>query len=490
MRTPAVTVSLVLGAIIIGVCKGRAEPPNIVLIYADDVGWGDLSCYGATRLRTSNLDRLAAEGLRFADGHSAAATCTPSRYSMLTGEYAWRRPGTGILPGDAAPIIDSGRVTLPKLLKDAGYATAVVGKWHLGLGQGPGKTDWNGPIRPGPLDIGFDECFILPATGDRVPCVYVRNDRVVDADPADPIRVSYKSPLDESPTGREHPELLRIHPSHGHDMTIVNGISRIGYMSGGAKARWVDEDMADVLTREAVEFITRRKAERFFLYFATHDIHVPRTPHARFAGKSGMGPRGDALVQLDWCVGQVLDVLERHGLTYKTLLMFTSDNGPVIDDGYQDDAARLLGDHRPAGPWRGKKSTAYEGGTRVPWIVRWPGRIKPGVSDALVSQVDLPATFAALVDAALPADAAPDSFNVLAALLGDSPMGRGHVVEAARVQAYREGPWKLVATPDPQLYNLADDPGETSNLAASRPHRVRYLNARLERLRAAGRSRP
>jgi arylsulfatase A-like enzyme len=252
----------------------------------------------------------------------------------------------------------------------------------------------------------------------------------------------------------------------------------------------VDEDMADVLTREAVRFIARRKDERFFLYFATHDIHVPRTPHARFVGKSGMGPRGDALVELDWCVGDVLEVLDRHGLTNKTLVMFTSDNGPVVDDGYRDDAARLLADHRPAGPWRGKKSTAYEGGTRVPWIVRWPGRINPGVSEALISQVDLPATFAALVDATLPAEAAPDSFNVLAALLGDSPSGRGHVVEAARVQAYREGPWKLIAMPKPQLYNLVDDPGETNNLAASLPDRVRYLNARLERLRTAGRSRP
>ena len=475
---------------LVAIDRAQGEPPNIVLIYADDVGWGDLGCYGATRIRTPNLDRLAAAGLRFTDGHSAAATCTPSRYSMLTGEYAWRKPGTGILPGDAAPIIEPGGVTLPSLLKHAGYATAVVGKWHLGLGQGPGKTDWNCPIRPGPLDVGFAECFIIPATGDRVPCVYVQNDRVVNADAADPIRVSYNGPVDDGPTGRDNPELLRIHPSHGHDMTIVNGISRIGYMSGGTEARWVDEAMADLLTSRAVEFIARRKDERFFLYFATHDIHVPRTPHARFVGQSGMGPRGDALVELDWCVGQVLDALEHNGLTDETLVMFTSDNGPVIDDGYRDNAAKLLGDHRPAGPWRGKKSTAYEAGTRVPWIVRWPERIKPGVSEALVSQVDLPATFAALTGVTLPPEAAPDSFNVLPALLGESPAGRDHLVEAARELAYRQGPWKLIASPEPQLYNLVNDPGERRNLANTEREKLNELAAALRRLREAGRSRP
>jgi arylsulfatase A-like enzyme len=313
---------------------------------------------------------------------------------------------------------------------------------------------------------------------------------VLNADPADPIRVSYQAPLDDGSTGRDHPELLRIHPSYGHDMTIVNGISRIGYMSGGAKARWVDEDMADVLTSKAVDFIDRQKDSQFFLYFATHDVHVPRTPHARFAGKSGMGPRGDALVELDWCVGQVLEVLDRNGLSDETFVMFTSDNGPVIDDGYQDDAAKLLGDHRPAGPWRGKKSTVYEGGTRVPWIVRWPGRTKPGVSDALVSQVDLPATFAALTGAALPADAAPDSFNVLAALLGDSHDGRDHLVEAAKVLAYRQGPWKLIASPEPQLYNLSDDPGERRNIASRNPNKLNELAVALEKVRETGRSRP
>jgi arylsulfatase A-like enzyme len=428
--------------------------------------------------------------LRFTDGHSAAATCTPSRYALLTGEYPWRKPGTGILPGDAAPIIAPGRATLPALLKQAGYATGAVGKWHLGLGLGPGKTDWNGRIAPGPLDIGFDECFILPATGDRVPCVYIENDRVVNADANDPIRVSYQHPVDEGPTGRDHPELLRLRPSHGHDQSIVNGISRIGYMSGGAKARWVDEDMADVLTARAVSFVDAHRGQPFFLYFATHDVHVPRTPHRRFAGKSGMGPRGDALVELDWCAGEVLAALDKHGLTDNTLVIFTSDNGPVVDDGYQDNAAELLGDHRPAGPWRGKKSTAYEGGTRVPWIVRWPGRVQPGVSDALMSQVDLPATLAKLAGVSLPPDAAPDSFDSLDALLGDAPRGRDYAVEAAKVLAVRKGPWKLIDRPQPELFDLRSDSRERHNLARSRPDKVRELSKLLADLRSAGRSRP
>ena len=226
--------------------------PNIILIYADDLGYGDVSSYGASSLQTPSIDRLAKQGLRFTDAHSPAATCTPSRYALLTGEYAFRKAGTGILPGDAALVIDTDRVTLPSMLKKAGYATGVVGKWHLGLGP-KGGPDWNGEIRPSPNDVGFDASFIMAATGDRVPTVYVENRRVAGLDPADPIRVSYAKPLGDDPTGRTHPELLtKMRPSHGHDQTIVNGISRIGYMTGGTAALWKDDDMADVFTKRIV----------------------------------------------------------------------------------------------------------------------------------------------------------------------------------------------------------------------------------------------
>jgi arylsulfatase A-like enzyme len=466
-------------------------PPNIVVIYADDLGYGDLGCTGATRVRTPQIDRIAAEGLRFTDGHSPSATCTPSRYALLTGEYAWRRKGTNILPGDAALIIEPGRPTLASILKEAGYATGVVGKWHLGLGDG--RLDWNGEIRPGPLEIGFDFAFLMPATGDRVPCVYVENRRVVGLDPSDPIRVSYGRKVGDEPTGKENPELLRVKLSKGHDGTIVNGISRIGFMAGGEAARWVDEDISDVFARKAVEFMERHGDRPFFLFLSTHDIHVPRVPHRRFAGTSGCGVRGDVIHQFDALVGEVAGALDRLGLARRTLLIITSDNGPVLDDGYADGAVEDLAGHRPAGPLRGGKYSLYEGGTRVPFIARWPGRIRPGVSDALVCQVDFMASFAALAGRPLVAGAAPDSFDVLAALLGDSPKGRDHLVEHAGGVALRKGTWKYIPPRGKgagELYNLAEDLGETKNLAGERPDLVRELDDFLEKLRAAGRSRP
>src|SRR3990170_574137 len=299
--------------LLIALAAGQAAAqarPNVVLIYADDLGYGDVSSYGARRLKTPNIDRLAREGIRFTDAHATAATCTPSRYAMLTGEYAWRKPGTGILPGNAGLIIESGRTTLPSVFQRAGFATGVVGKWHLGLGPA-GGPDWNGEIRPGPLDIGFDSAFIMAATGDRVPTVYVENRRVAALDVNDPITVSYTEPIGDWPTGRGNPDLLALHPSHGHDQTIVNGVSRIGYMTGGKAALWKDQDMADTFTRKATTFIEQHRARPFFLLFAPHDPHVPRVPHPRFAGATSMGPRGDAIAQLDWSVGEVLATLDR-----------------------------------------------------------------------------------------------------------------------------------------------------------------------------------
>lgn len=480
-----------------------AAPPNIVLIYVDDLGYGDLGCTGATAVATPHIDRIAEEGCRFTDGHSAAATCTPSRYSLLTGEYAWRRKGTGIAPGDAAAIISPDRVTLATILQRAGYRSAVVGKWHLGLGSG--ELDWNRPITPGPLDLGFDESFIIPATGDRVPCVYVEGRQVVGLDPQDPIQVSFSGPVDDEPTGQSNPELLKLKWDHGHNATIVNGISRIGFMSGGQRARWVDEDMADVLTARAQKFIEQHVSSHhqqpFFLFFSTHDVHVPRVPHPRFAGRTSLGARGDVIAQLDWCVGQLLATLEQHRLTRNTLVILTSDNGPVLNDGYQDEAAERNGEHRPAGRYRGGKYSSFEAGTRVPLLARWPARIPARTtSDALFCQIDFLATFAALTGESIPEGCGPDSRNLLPALLGEDRNGREHLVQQAGALSIRKGRWKLIEAArgpavnrqvnietgnlgEVQLYDLTADPGETRNLAATEPTQVAELQQLLDQLR-------
>jgi len=476
--------------------------PNIVIILADDLGFGDTSCYGATKIPTPNIDRLGQQGLRFTDAHATSATCTPSRYAMLTGQYPWRKNGTGILPGNAALIIDPQHATLPSILKRAGYRTGIVGKWHLGLG-GKGGPDWNGDITPGPLEVGFDYAFIQPSTSDRVPCVYIENHRVVGLDPKDPILVSYGKPVGGEPTGKEHPELLKMGLSAGHDGTIIDGVSRIGFMTGGHAARWKDEDKADVLTKKAVEFIKHNKSRPFFLEFATHDPHVPRMPHARFIGKSGCGVRGDVIVQFDWCVGQVLSALEELNLSSNTIVILSSDNGPVLDDGYDDRAVEDLNGHTPAGPLRGGKYSIYEGGTRVPFVLRWPGRVAPGVSDALVSLVDFSASFAALTGQKIPVGDAPDSFNVLSALLGDSKIGRTTLVEhdGFDILGFRDGLWKFIPpdlrserrlkperfySPAGELYDLGLDLGETKNLNSANPDTIKKLSGELDEARHAG----
>ena len=481
--------------------------PNILIILADDLGYGDTSPYGATAVKTPNVMRLAKEGMRFTSAYCSSATCTPSRFSLLTGQYAFRQKGTGVLPGDAALIIRPGTVTLPVVLKRAGYATGVVGKWHLGLGRAGEETDWNAEVKPGPREIGFDYSFIMAATGDRVPCVFLENQKVVGLESADPIKVSYNKPFPGEPNGVSERDTLKLNWSHGHNNAIVNGIGRIGFMAGGKAARWKDEDMADTFTRKGVEFIEQHKAAPFFLYFATHDIHVPRVPHQRFVGQTSMGPRGDVIVEFDWSVGQLLDTLERLKLADNTLVILTSDNGPVIDDGYQDGAVAKLGSHKPAGPLRGGKYSLFEGGTRIPFIVRWPGHVKPGVSDALISQVDFTATFAAFTGQPLGPEDAPDSLNVLPALLGDSVTGRDFVIEHAGVLAVRQGPWKYLEPskgvkraqntntelgndPAGQLYDLTQDLGETTNLIQSQSARASQMAKFLSDLRERGSSRP
>lgn len=476
-----------------------SDKPNVVLIYIDDLGYGDVSCYGATEISTPNIDRLAENGLLFTNAHCSSATCTPSRYSMLTGNYAWRKKGTGVAPGNASMIIDHNRRTLADVMHDAGYTTAVVGKWHLGLG-GQGGPDWNTTISPGPQDIGFDYSYLIPATGDRVPCVFVENGDVVGLDPSDPIQVSFGKKIGDEPTGRENPELLKMKPSHGHDNTIINGISRIGFMTGGKAARWVDEDIADKITGKALDFIEQNKTKPFFLYFSTHDIHVPRVPHPRFAGKSGMGPRGDAILEVDWSTGEIIKKLEDLGLSKNTIVIFTSDNGPVVDDGYQDQAVELLGDHKPAGLLRGGKYSSFDAGTRVPFIISWPGEINPGKSNAMISQIDLMHSFAKLNGLELVGNDGPDSFEMSDILLGKSEKNRDWVVEHGATFSIIKGNWKYIepsnrpsynkntdiemgTDPAPQLYNLDTDLGEKNNVAEQYPEKVKELQDLLQSIK-------
>ncbi len=512
-RAFAQTTCLVLGWIIASSALADAARPNIIFILSDDVGYGDIGCYGATKVKTPNLDRLASQGCRFTDAHSTASVCTPTRYAFLSGRYAWRQQGTGIAAGDAPILIDPATTTVASMLKQAGYKTGVVGKWHLGLGTPP-RTDFNAEIKRGPLELGFDYAFCIPATGDRVPCVFVENHRVVGLDPADPIQVSYGRKIGAEPTGATPGIKLKIQGGPGHKDTIVNGIPRIGFMTGGAAARWVDEDIADTLTAKAINFIDANKAGPFFLYLATHDIHEPMVPHPRFRGTSECGWRGDVIHQLDWTVGEVMATLDRLKLTENTLIIFTSDNGGAIKNTYDDGTNALHGKQEPNGALRGSKGSLYEGGHRIPFIARWPGHIAPGkTSGALMGHVDALATFAALTGEKLAPDAGPDSFNVMPALLGEDlkPPARDHLVlqnNGTAPLALREGDWSLVSKgpggrkqnqsggakddigPEFELYNLATDLAQTRNLAASEPERVKAMAARLAALRANGRSRP
>jgi len=482
------------------------ERPNIVLIYADDIGFGDFSCYGATCVQTPHTDALADNGVRFTNAHSAAATSTPSRYGLFTGEYPWRRKGTGIAAGDAALIIRPDRLTLPKILRQAGYTTGVVGKWHLGMGAENGKQNWNERVAPGPAEVGFDYSYIMAATGDRVPCVYMENQRAVNLDPNDPISVSYTQNFEGEPTGKENPELLtklKPSPDHGHNQSIVNGISRIGYMKGGKAALWEDENIADSITVHAVRFIEKNKDRPFFLYFGTNDVHVPRFPHPRFRGKTDMGHRGDAIVQFDWSVGEVVRALKEAGIFERTLIILSSDNGPVVDDGYADEAVARLKNHKPWGPLRGGKYSTFEAGTRVPFIVHWPGRVKAATSPALVSQIDMTATLARLVGAKNIADIPADSRDQLPAWLGKDLKGREYVIGAGSSLTVLTPEWKYIEPsqaspynvltntelgnhPEEQLYHIVTDRGEYDNIAKEKPEIVGEMKTILEKEKSKG----
>ncbi|MGQ7868237.1 sulfatase family protein [Sunxiuqinia sp. sy24] len=475
--------------------------PNIVVIYLDDLGYGDVSAYGATQINTPNMDALANGGVRFTDAHATSATCTPSRFGLLTGVYPWRNKDANILPGTAPLIIDTAQVTIPKILSKAGYHTGIVGKWHLGLGTG--VVDWNGHIAPGPNEVGFDDAYIMAATQDRVPTVYIDNGYVDNLDPNDPIEISYQHNFEGEPTGKDNPELLTMKWHHGHNNSIVNGVPRIGFMKGGEAAKWSDVDMADHFLAKAQEYVKDHKNEPFFLYYAMQQPHVPRTPHPRFVGSTTMGPRGDVIVEADWCIGEFMKTLEEEGLLENTLIVLTSDNGPVINDGYYDDAVEKLGSHTPSGPLRGGKYSLFEAGTRVPFITYWKGKVEPQVSDALVCQMDLLASFASLVGTE---EKTTDSQDFLPVLLGESTTGRENLVlEATSRTALRKGDWLMIPpyrgaakiqsvnieignSKDFQLYNLKDDLGQQQNLAQEHPAKLEEMIETYTTLRGVDRS--
>lgn len=501
--------------LLVSLCVSFAakQKPNVIVIMADDLGYGDVSCYGAKGYETPHIDRLAAEGIRFTSGYCSASTCTPTRYSFLTGTYAFRKKGTGIAPPSSPSVIQPGTMTLPSLLQQGGYKTAVIGKWHLGLGAPGVGPLWNDELKPGPLEIGFDYSFLLPTTNDRVPQVYVRNHRVVNLDPKDPLWVGNKSPGPDHPTGITHRDTLKMDWSHGHNATIHNGISRIGFYTGGHAARFRDEDLADKWVEESVNFIKENQKQPFFLFFASHDLHVPRIPHERFQGKTPHGFRTDVVVQLDWCVGELMKTLKALNLEENTMVVFCSDNGPVMDDGYADEALEKVGDHRAAGPYSGGKYSIHEGGTRTPFITWWKGTIQPAVSEEMVCTVDFAASLAAQAGVKMPEDACLDSLDIFDALTGkEGAKGRDHLVQQANGShgnlGLRVGKWKLqryrsksarnvkvevklanTKVQEFRLFDLDADPAEKIDVSAKHPKVFSDLKAQLAKIEADGRTR-
>lgn len=487
---------ILLGALAFFVACSTEKPnnettakPNIVVIYLDDLGYGDVGAYGATEIPTPNMDALANGGVMFTRGYATSSTCTPSRYGLLTGVYPWRNEQAKILSGTAPLIIDTNQVTIPKMLRDVGYQTAIVGKWHLGLGNG--QVNWNERVSPGPNEVGFDYSVILAATQDRVPTVYIENGHVVGLDKNDPISVDYQKNFEGEPTAIANPELLTMKWHHGHNNSIVNGIPRIGFMKGGESAKWSDVDMADFFLDKAKTYVQTHKDKPFFLYYALQQPHVPRTPHPRFVGTSGLGPRGDVIVEADWCIGEFIKTLDEEGILENTLIVFSSDNGPVLNDGYFDGAVEKAGSHKPAGELRGGKYSLFEAGTRVPFITYWKGKIEPSVSDAMVCHLDLLASMAKLVGTE---ENSTDSQELLDAFLGKTQTGRESLIlEATSRTAFRKGDWIMIP-PYPnqppvnkmvdielgndsvfQLYNLKNDIGQQNNLAQSNPEKLKEL---------------
>lgn len=480
--------------------RAASDPPNIVFVLADDLGYGDLSCYGATKVATPNIDRLAAEGMRFTDAHSPHSVCTPTRYGLLTGRYAWRAwARSRCVWSDDPLLIDTERLTLASLLESAGYTTACVGKWHLGFGA-PGEPGWqqrlgpdyNRALNPGPLEVGFDYFFGIPHVG-QYPHIFIENHQVVGLRPDSPLQLV----LDERTVNRSsYRQRLDLTPRHT--------------FTGGEGTSYKHEDLAVALTDKAVAWLEAKPKEPFFLYFAQRNVHAPLRPNPRFQGQSAIGVYGDFILELDWAAGRILDTLESTGYAGNTLVVFSSDNG-AVQMGHRPAEIVDYSGHKANGPLRGQKTEVYEGGHRVPLLARWPGKVEAGAtSDQLVALTDMLATAAELLNRSLPDNAGEDSFSFLPALLGRAPAGevRDTIVhDSNRGQfAIRQGPWKLLLCqggggigwepvgydplkPRGQLYNLERDPGEANNLYVSQRERVGELTALLEQIQMSGRSR-
>ncbi len=426
--------------------------PNIIFMMADDLGYGDVGCYGATRVKTPHADRVAREGVRFTDAHTPSAVCSPTRYGVLTGRYPWRAGVYSHLQPNDHLRIQTDELTVGKLLQSEGYATGCVGKWHLGIGL-PGKgPDWNGELKPGPLEVGFDYYFGVPTSNNYPPFVYVEDRRVVGRRPDEPLTITGHRDNQKTPK-RKH------------------------------------EQIALEQTAKAVAFIERHKDEAFFLYFPTCNVHKPHTPNPRFKGGSQSGVYGDFIQEFDWSVGQILTTLDRLGLADDTLLIVTSDNGATNSG---------TNGHRSCGKLHGWKATIWEGGHRVPFVARWPGRIPPGATcRQTLCHTDLLATAAAVLGRTLPEGAGPDSVSMLPALLDPklaAPIREAtiHVSQSAADRAIRMGPWKLIffRNGTQHLYNLDDDLAETTDLADKRPDVVERLTAAYDKLGARDTRKP
>lgn len=478
-----------------------SQKPNIIVINADDLGYGDLSCYGATLVRTPNIDRIATEGRRFTDAHSSSAVCSPSRYGLLTGRYPLRKNFWGPAGVREPLTIDTSYTTLASLLDSAGYETAIIGKWHLGFGES--EPNWNGELKPGPLELGFDYYFGTPTVNSGPPYVYVENHHVVGLDPDDPFEYRKDS-------------VTKRYPEKG-------GYNQIG---GAAKAHrlYVDDMIGTTLKNKATEWLDlQSKDNPFFLYFSTTNIHHPFTPAPQFVGTSDCGLYGDFIHELDWMVGEILDKLDEKEFTKNTLVIFTSDNGGML---HVTGQKAWKAGHRMNGKLLGYKFGAWEGGHRVPFLARWPGKIPAHtISTHLISQIDLLATFSAIVDLPLEDGQGLDSVNQLSNFTEelDEPIRKDLVItpNSPKHLSFRKDNWVYIPlqgsggfqgtkpgdhllagppalqfagrnnsdiingsyrpnAPHAQLYDLETDPFQSTNIIAQNPEKAEELAALLE----------